>query len=916
MSEYSEAEQKVRRSSRYCAAWMDSNPERYAQLRDNGRLDQAEGALADWPAAQLRGLQSDDEFMRELRVARNECMFVIAWLDLLGVADLTPILTALTQLAERCIAAALTFGQARFADDAPAEIAKGDGLFVIGMGKLGGGELNYSSDIDLIFCFAGSAGDDQDAAHALGAYYKRLARWVIHALGKLTENGFVFRVDTRLRPFGDSGPLVTSTDAMENYYQAHGREWERYAWIKARPVAGDLGAGNALIKRLHPFVYRRYLDFNAFESIRDMKALIKKQVARKGLENNIKIGRGGIREIEFVAQAFQLIRGGHEPNLQDTRLMPVLKLLGEAGHLPAHVVSALTGSYIFLRRVENRLQMWDDRQTHDLPTDDTQKLALALAMHYADWSAFADDMAEHRRNVDEHFQQIFAAPQIESDVGDAEQVLLGAWEEDAQTEQAEQALAGFGLEQPVAAWRRLLGLREGMMYRTLGDRGRRRLAQLLPMLIQVAAQTSAPDQALKRATGVLEKIIGRNTYVALLVESPTALSRLVELCAASPWITRLIETQPILLDTLLDTRQLYRPPEREELQQELNAALNSVPETDLEQRMDVLRRFQQQAMLRIAAADLSNSMPLMVVSDRLTELAEVVLNGALEEAWAQMAVRYGQPRLDGAIAPFLVIGYGKLGGLELGYGSDLDLVFIHGGDLSGQTDGKRQLSHQAFFLRLAQRLIHLLSTQTSAGRVYEVDPRLRPSGQSGLLVSNLDAFTRYQNEKAWTWEHQALVRARAVAGDADLGKRFRNIREQVLIAERSDAELREQVIAMRTKMRSNLESKKAGMLDLKQMPGGLIDIEFLAQYAVLRYADDCRELLIFTDTIRILETLESAQLMELDTVRKLTDAYREYRKCVHRDALQQTRAMIRETEFAAEREAVCRAWQVWIGKSS
>lgn len=913
MSEHSEAEQKVRRRSRYCAAWMDCDPERFRQLCASGRLNDPEGALADWPAAQLSRAQSDDEFMRDLRIARNEYMFVIAWLDLADVADLLQTLTALTQLAECCIAAALQFGQQKLATTVPTTLPLRGGLFVIAMGKLGGSELNYSSDIDLIFCFAGSTGEDQDNAHAQETYYKRLARWVIRALGELTENGFVFRVDTRLRPFGDTGPLVTSSAAMENYYQAHGREWERYAWIKARPVAGDLEAGKALIERLRPFVYRRYLDFNAFESIREMKSLIKKQVARKGLENNIKIGRGGIREIEFIAQAFQLIRGGHEPSLQDTRLLPVLKLLGEAGHLPAHVVSALNDAYVFLRRVENRLQMWADQQTHKLPTNETQKMALAQAMGYAQWQAFVDDLAEHRRGVDEHFQQIFAAPQIESEVGDAEQALLNAWADDEQTEQAEQALANFGLVQPAQAWQRLLSLREGMMYRTLGDRGRRRLAQLLPMLIRVAAQTRAPDQALMRVASVLEQIIGRITYVALLVESPTALARLVELCAASPWITRLIETQPILLDTLLDTRQLYRPPERTELQRELENALGSVPASDLEQRMDVLRRFQQQAMLRIAAADLSNSMPLMVVSDRLTELAEVVLDVALHEAWAQMAARYGQPRLGTSIAPFLVIGYGKLGGLELGYGSDLDLVFIHGGDLSGHTDGERQVSHQAFFLRLAQRLIHLLSTQTSAGRAYAVDPRLRPSGQSGLLVSNLDAFSRYQNEKAWTWEHQALVRARAVAGDAALAERFRGIREQVLVAERSGSELSEQVTAMRIKMRDNLERKQPGLLDLKQMPGGLIDIEFLAQYAVLRHASDCRELLIFTDTIRILETLESAQLMDLQTTQKLTNAYREYRKCVHRAALQQTRAMIKEDEHSDARNAVIQAWSHWIG---
>lgn len=906
------------RYSRFCTEWLESHVERCAELRETGVLERP--PAIEPPTFDESG--SAKTFMRDLRRWRNEWMFVIAWRDLIAGAPLEEVLGALSDLADTAIETALAFAETELVEryGAP-RAADGEArrLIVIGMGKLGGGELNFSSDIDLIFAYRDE--DDEletDGARSIPAaeYYKRLARRLVQLLSEQTADGFVFRVDTRLRPFGDAGALVAGLSALENYYQAHGREWERYAWIKARPVAGDLEGGRRLLEMLRPFVYRRYLDYGAFESIREMKALINRQVASRGLEDNVKLGGGGIREVEFIAQAFQLIRGGHEPALQDNRLLPTLERLAEGGSLPEHVAADLEAAYRFLRRTENRLQMWADRQTHDLPDEAKRRAALAESMNFEDWDGFAADLTVHRRQVRNAFEQVFASPHMEDEAGDNENI-LALWEEDLDAEQAGRVLADYGVEDPEPVLAALDRLREDGLTRAMGDRGRRWVAQLLPLLFGAAANAPSPGLALIRGLDVLQAITGRATYVALLVEHPAALSNLVRLCAASPWITEQIKSQPVLLDSLLDPRMLYRPPDREELRAGLDEELSVLPEDDLERRMDVLRRFRQSAMLRVAAADVSESMPLMVVSDYLTELAEVVLSVALDMAWSQMIERYGRPIIrgggrDGETASFAVIGYGKLGGIELGYGSDLDLVFVFDSPGEQMTDGERELSHEAFFVRLAQRLIHILGTQTGAGRAYEVDMRLRPSGQAGLLVSHIDAFAAYQRDKAWTWEHQALVRARPVAGDRALGEAFRGVREEILSRERDANELRRDVVDMRRKMRESLERRGSGELDLKQAPGGLIDIEFLAQYAVLRHADECRELLIFTDTIRILETLESGRLLDYSSAKALTDAYRAYRRRVHAAALQQTRAMIGETEFAEEREAVRRVWKEWL----
>jgi len=902
--------------SRFLDDWCRTHSERLAMLAGEGRLDDADTAAvtaAPEPA-------EDGDFDAALRAYRDESMAVIAWRDLAGVDSLESTLAALSRLADRCIEAALVHAEQAVAQrygllrDDNGEAQR---LIVIGMGKLGGGELNFSSDIDLIFAYRMPG--ESDGARCLDAadYFKRVARSLVQCLNESTADGFVYRVDTRLRPFGDSGALVASITAMESYYQSHGREWERYAWVKARPVAGDIDGGDRLIDALRPFVYRRYLDYGTFESIRDMKALIDRQVVQAELQDNIKLGSGGIREIEFIVQAFQLIRGGQEPALQDNRLLATLARLAQGEHLPEHTAHELKRSYRFLRRAENRLQMADDRQTHDLPESDQARAALARAMDYDNWAAFAEVMQATRAAVHDAFEQVFVSPQVqesETEHDDEAQRLSALWEGSLDDDAARTLLHEYGIEDIEAVRDALAEMQEQSLYRALEDRGRRWIARLIPLLFAAVARTDDPNRAAIRTLSVLSAIVGRSTYMALLVEHPAALSTLIRLCAASEWITSRIRSQPALLDSLLDPRQLYRPPRRAELAANLEEELDAIDADDLEHRMDTLRRFTQAATLRIAAADVSDSTPLMIVSDNLTELAEVVLDAALEMAWKQMTARYGTPRDEnGERAAFAIIAYGKLGGLELGYTSDLDLVFVYDGETERLTDGKRQLTQQVFFTRLSQRLIHILSTQTTAGRAYEIDMRLRPSGKSGMMVTHIDAFERYQREQAWTWEHQALVRARPVAGEDSLGTRFIEIRRSVLGQERVRAELADQVRSMRQRMRDVKDESTDACYDVKQMPGGLIDIEFMAQFAALTHGYHCPELLIFTDAIRILETIESAQLAGYDEIRAMTRAYRDYRRVVHAAALQHRRAMIaRDSQREAARLTIARLWQQWI----
>lgn len=859
---------------------------------------------------------SRDHLGQQLRLDREREMLRIAWRDIAGWADLTETLRELTDYADAVLATVSQYLNEQLAGrygQPVNDAGQAMSLIILAMGKLGGGELNFSSDIDLIFAYdeeghtPGTGCDNGGGGKSISheAYFGKLTKQLVALLNEQTAEGRVYRVDTRLRPFGHSGPIAMSVPRIETYYQQHGREWERYALIKARAVGHDPSSGKALLKLLQPFVYRRYLDYNSLESMRDMKRMIQQEVARKSLETNIKLGSGGIREIEFIVQVFQMIHAGKEPDLQGRSLFKVLQTLADNGHMASEATQELRQAYVFLRRLENRLQMYGDQQTHDLPVHDAPRSAIALAMGYDNWSSLHEDIFQWRGRVQDHFSQVFA----EHEDSEADSQWVAVWASESEPEAAYEELTQAGYQNPERVMKLVTGLRDGAFMRALGKMGRRRADQLIPLLLDHAAEQSEPDTVLERVLKIIEAISGRAAYLGLLAENPGALSRVLDLCGASPWIARQLAATPALLDEMLDDRSLFRPPRRSELQQTLTEQLCDAPQNDLEHEMDLLRRYKQAQVLRVAAADVSGAMPLMVVSDHLTEIAEIVIGHALEMAWRQMRERHGTPRLSdsGKEAGFTVLAFGKLGGIELGYGSDLDLVFIYEGEGASDHD-KKPLDNSVYFSRLGQKLIHALSTPTAAGVCYEVDMRLRPSGASGLLVSAFEAYASYQQNQAWVWEHQALVRARPVAGDGELAQRFIALRQALLAKVREPVELLKEVIAMRAKMREHLEAKQDGYFDLKQGRGGIADIEFMVQYSVLHWSAEYPDICVFTDNIRQIEALARAELWSEQEASDMTEAYRLFRRRSHAAALQEVKAIIDDNTDLEHREKVQTLW--------
>lgn len=910
--------------SDFIARVATAKPQVVVELLASGDLerDYAPGEFRRRAAGALADVTEEAGLIDALRRLRRREMVRIAWRDLAGRAGLQTTMAELSRFAEAVVAHTLERlhqWQCAKYGEALDGAGRSQSLVVVAMGKLGAGELNFSSDIDLIFAFP-SDGETVGGRRAIShqEFFIRLGQRLIHVLTTPTPDGIVFRVDMRLRPFGASGPLAVSFDAMEEYYQSHGRDWERYAWIKARPIAGDAAAQEQLMGVLRPFVYRRYLDYGAYQALRDMKALVDQEVRRKGQDQNIKIGRGGIRSIEFIGQAFQLIRGGRDTALQEPALGTVLGLLGERGLLPAPVVAGLLEAYAFLRNTEHRLQEADDRQTQALPQDDLGRARLAAAMGYEDWAAFVQALDGHRDFVEGCFGDVFTAPDEEEPA--AISPLRALWEAASpDDEQAAALLRHRGYDDPGAALTRLRALKDSYGVRAMSSQGRQRLDRLVPLVIEAAGHHPDPQTTLARLLDLIQAVARRSVYIALLAEHPVALEQLLKLCSSSPWISAHLTRFPILLDELLDPRTLYNPPDREGLTQELALLMDNVAPGDTEQEMDTLRLYGQTNVLRVAAADIAGVLPLMKVSDHLSDIAEVILNTCLELAWRDTSERYGVPTcvVDGERreAGFLIVAYGKLGGLELGYGSDLDLVFLHGSAGTEQhTDGARQTDNDTFFARLGKRLTHLLTTHTAGGTLYEVDLRLRPSGASGLLVSPMEAFADYQRQRAWTWEHQALVRARPVVGDARLRERFEAIRREVLGQPREPATLRTEVAQMRERMRRELSKGTAELFDLKQDRGGIADIEFMVQYGVLLWASTHPAVVRYTDNIRILEAFSTEGLMPAPDAGLLADAYRAYRGRGHRCALQQVPALVPRTEFQGHAAGVAALWEQMMGE--
>ncbi|WP_166258876.1 bifunctional [glutamate--ammonia ligase]-adenylyl-L-tyrosine phosphorylase/[glutamate--ammonia-ligase] adenylyltransferase [Marinobacter salicampi] len=879
----------------------------------------------------LAEVDDEPELHRALRRFRHETQFRIIWRDVLGWSDLHETMAATSALADTCIQGALDWlyedscvhsGTPWGPDPVTGEPAP-QRMVVLGMGKLGGRELNVSSDIDLIFAFPGK-GETRGGKRALdnGQFFIRLGQRLVQALDQRTADGFVFRVDMRLRPYGQSGALALSFSALETYYQDQGRDWERYAMVKARVVAGDQKAGAVLMESLRPFVYRKYVDFSAFESLRSMKSMINREVRRKGLDNNIKLGRGGIREIEFVVQAFQLIRGGRDRELQQRELLNILPELANLDLLPIEVVTELSEAYIFLRDLEHALQGIEDKQTQLLPDEPGMQARVALIMGYESWQDCVAALDQHRDRVAHHFADIITLEEDEEAGAELDEAWQELWLGEMDDEAAATWLDDHGFEDPDTSLKALTKLRKGRPVQTMQTQGRRRLNQFMPVLLETLTQVDKPSQTLARVLHLVEAVLRRTAYLVLLLENPGASTQLVRLCSESPWIARQLAETPLLLDELLNAENLYHPPAKSELLDDLRQQMLRIPFEDLEEQMESLRHFKKAHILRVAASELRGTLPLMKVSDYLTWIAEVVLDHVVDVAFANLVARHGRPRRadgSGCETDFAVIGYGKLGGIELGYTSDLDLVFVSSADPQQITDGDKPIDNAVFYTRLGQRIVHILSTQTPSGQLYEVDMRLRPSGNSGLLVSTLTSFEKYQRNDAWTWEHQALARARGVAGCPETLESFERLRHDLLCQQRDHEKLRQEVIDMRERMRTNLgtpqsDQRPAEVFHLKHDRGGIIDIEFMVQYLMLAHSAKHPELTQWTDNIRQLEELGRAGLLPVADTEQLREAYITLRSTIHRRALQNHNSQVGADEFRAERDYIAQVWdRVMLG---
>lgn len=877
---------------------------------------------------QVRACTTEDELQTALRRFRNRQQLRIIWRDLTRQTELDETTHELSALADACISLSYHWLYEQQCRQSGIPTGRTSGqpqqLVVLAMGKLGAGELNLSSDVDLIFTYP-EAGETSGTKRSLDnqEFFTRLGQKLIKVLDSQTVDGFVFRVDMRLRPYGAGGPLVHSFSAIEQYYQNQGRDWERYAMIKARVVAGDQQAGSRLLRILRPFVYRRYLDFSAIEALRSMKQLIQQEVMRKDMDDNIKLGTGGIREVEFIAQAYQLIHGGRDLSLQQRPLLDVLDTLARQGYKDADKVAELKQAYRFLRYTEHALQAVADRQTQRLPALPLERARLAAIMGFADWSTFAGQLGTYRLHVEQQFRAVIADP----DHDDEEYIggeWLPVWEASISESSILQQLEEAGFADAATAWQRLCQLRNGSQVRAMQRLGRERLDAFMPRFLSHVVEQEQPDLVLERVLPLIEAVARRSAYLVLLTENPGALSRLLELCAASPWIATELTRFPALLDELLNAGRLYRPPQAPELAAELRERLLRIPEDDLEQQMDVLRHFKLAHRLRVAASEIAGTLPLMKVSDYLTWLAEAVLEQVLRLVWHEMTHKHGTPRrLDGSTGEldFVIVGYGKLGGIELGHGSDLDLVFLYDCDPLADTDGPRPIDGAQFYTRLGQRLISMLTTRTTSGGLYDVDMRLRPGGDSGLLVSSLSAFARYQEQEAWTWEHQALIRARVLTGSERLTAEFDRVRLDILGRQREQEHLRQEVSQMRAKMRHNHGTRNtagglideaftaACQFDLKQDAGGIVDIEFMVQYAALAWSWRYPQLVTYTDNIRILDALGEASLISMNDMHLLQEAYKAYRAAAHRFALQKQHAVVSGEHFHSERQHVMRMWR-------
>ena len=858
--------------------------------------------IQQWVQASLSDLHDEIQWMKALRILRARLMFRWIWQDANQLTNVVTLTRELSDFADASIIAAKAFALvplvAKYGEPMGYNNKVQD-LIVIAMGKLGAQELNLSSDIDLIFAFDEQGETNGRKCIDVQQFCILWGQKLIYLLDHITADGFVFRVDMRLRPWGDGSALAISHVALEKYLSQHGREWERYAWIKARIVTGGQ-AGDELLEMTRPFVFRKYVDYTAFEAMREMKTMIEREVARRNIAEDIKLGAGGIREVEFIVQVFQLIYGGSKLELQDRQCLVSLKHLGEVGLLDVEAVADLEDAYLFLRRVEHAIQALNDQQTQSLPTEPAMRHRMTETLGFADWDAFLAVLNQKRSKVIYQFEHLIKEKGCDSPAESFTQ--LEQQLDEVLNQDAKNLIHEF--------W-------YGHAIKKLPAKAVQRLKEFWPHLIEAVLQSDKPQTALLRLMPLVESVMRRTVYLVMLIESKGALQRLVKMATVSPWICEELTHYPVLLDEFLSMD--FELPKRKDLEDSLRQQLLRIEIDQVEDQMRVLRLFKKSNVLTVAASDVLAESPLMKVSDALTDIAEVSVIATLNLAYQTVAKRHGYPvdadgkRCSLEHMAFAVAGYGKLGGIELGYGSDLDLVFIHYMDEQADTDGHKEISGFEFAMRVAQKFMSLMTTQTLDGRVYEIDTRLRPSGEAGLLVTSLKAFEQYQLKSAWVWEHQALVRARSIAGEASLRDEFEQLRCRILTLPRDEETVRQEVLNMRQKMKDHLGSskdqKKDGIFHLKQDAGGIVDIEFMAQYVVLAWSGTNPDLAHYSDNVRILEDAAKAGCLSSDDVSALIQAYLSERAESHRLALANHNMQVSAADWHDTREVVCKLWQ-------
>ncbi len=842
-------------------------------------------------------LEEDEKVLtKEIRNIRKREMVRIAWRDLTEESDTISTIKELSFFAEACIDKSVELFykiySKKYGTPIGAKTNQPQQLVVIGLGKLGGEELNFSSDIDIMFSYPEAGSTYSKVSNE--EFFSLIARKIIRFLSEPTEDGFVFRVDTRLRPFGKSGAIVMGFDAMEDYYQSYGREWERYALIKARIVGGDRKRGEELLSRLRPFVYRRYLDYTVFDSLREMKQRIMNEAARLSILDNIKIGPGGIREIEFFVQVFQLIRGGIEPELQVQSLLKAIEILKRKSYVPEKVCDRLKEAYIFLRKLENRIQEYNDLQSHSIPYDPIQRLRIALSMGYESWDEFFNQLLDHTRYVHDQFEQLLAPKpslKIRSDP------LYSIFDKDE--DEVKEMLLSMGFSDAQSIARIILDLKESSSFKVMHPKAVDILKRLMAAILKRLSKEENAKEVLLRLTSLIKNILLRTSYLSLMLENPAVVDHLIRLAKESSWIISFVSKFPVLLDELIDPRNLYTPPTREDLEKDKEYRLSLADPDDPESQMIQLSLLRNTNTLRVAASDITGVISVKDVSSYLTNIAEVVLEAAMAFAWKNCQKKSSIKHIAEGKG-FCIIGYGKLGGRELSYSSDLDLIFLHCG---------KSPDEMSFYTKVAQQIIYLLTTHTIMGKAYEVDTRLRPDGSSGVLAVSVESFREYQIKRAWTWEHQALLRARPVCGDKNISEEFEEIRYEVLTKQRDPKKLFKEVWDMRQKLISQLSRKVAGLFHLKNDPGGLIDIEFIIQFLTLLHASSYPELIKWRAHLHFLNELERLGLINKDDASLLKTAYIEMRYTMHRLSLQEEKPLVKEVRFKEMREKVLNIWE-------